>query len=452
MKPFHLLIELLLAAGRLRATWYGQSALTPVGTRAWPLAPGALMGGLPATFSIDLLPLLEEVTADVWADEHAFAQAAELLPLRDLLAPADFMALATILFDLLWQEAQLNLDFGLEKGLPSQAWSDPDRRLVRVWFATNRQPQDPANIGQGFDPAQSAAALTYGLCHVFIPESHRPGSIGSPWWRRWIRLAADDRLALRSIEGLAPDHFWATLADKVQSWWAPGERNLFLFIHGYNVGFGEAAIRAAQIGYDLKVPGEMAFFSWPSRGETADYFADEATIGATYPYLAGFLHELTTRSQAERVHIFVHSMGNRGLLSALERLVADGLPNLQLGQLFFCAPDEDVRTFCDKVTRFPHQAENRTLLLSPKDRAVAASKWLHKADRVGISPPVTVIPGIDTIEVRGFGLLDLGHGYFAEAAPIIDDLSAAIRTRQKASERKGLQRIADYYGIDIRTP
>jgi len=28
----------------------------------------------------------------------------------------------------------------------------------------------------------------------------------------------------------------------------------------------EAAIRAAQIGCDLKVPGITAFFSWPSKG------------------------------------------------------------------------------------------------------------------------------------------------------------------------------------------
>ncbi|MCC7360821.1 MAG: alpha/beta hydrolase, partial [Anaerolineales bacterium] len=298
MNPFHLLIELLLTAGRLRATWYGQSALTPVGTQEWPLAPGALVGGLPASFTIDLLPLLAEVTAGVWAEENAFAQADELLPLRDLLAPADFSTLATVLFDLLWQEALMNVDFGLEKGLPQKAWSDPDRRLVRVWFATNRQPRDPANISQGFDSAQSTEALTYGLCHVFIPKSHCPGSLGSPWWRRLIRLAADDRLALRSIEGLAHDQFWANLAGKLQSWWAPGERNLFVLIHGYNVGFGEAAIRAAQIGYDLKVPGEMAFFSWPSRGTPLLYAADEATIEASVAAITYFLREMVANAGA----------------------------------------------------------------------------------------------------------------------------------------------------------
>ena len=451
MNPFHLLIELLLTAGRLRATWYGQSALTPVGMQEWPLVAGLLVGGLPTRFTIDLRPLLDEVIAGSIEDETALAQADELLPLRDLLTPADFIDLATLLFDLLWKEARERVDFGLEKGLPERVWSDPDRRLVRVWFATNRQPRDPANISLGFDEAKSADGLTYGCCHVFIPKSHQPGSVGSPWWRRWIRLAADDRLELRSIEGLAHDQFWSNLADKLQSWWAPGERNLFVLIHGYNVGFTEAAIRAAQIGYDLKVPGEMAFFSWPSRGTTLQYSADETTIEVSVSAIAHFLREMVAKAGAERIHLFVHSMGNRGLLNALEGLVKENAPGLRLGQVFFCAPDVDVRIFKEKAPHVPQHAENCTLLISPQDRAVALSEWLHQFDRVGVAPPVTVLPGIDTIEVRGFGLLDFGHGYFAEAAPVIEDLRTAILTKQKASARKRLQRIEDYYGIDIRT-
>lgn len=450
MDPFQLLIELLLESRHMRATWTGSSAVTPVDSREFPLAATALPELLPATFPIDLAPLLAEIVNGAIADEEEFRQVDELLPLRDLLSAADFITLSDALFDFLWQEAQSELEFSPIKGPPQKAWSDPDKRLVRVWFATNRQPVDVANVAQGFHVSQSADGLTYGICHVFIPESHQPGSVGTPWWRRWIQLKADDSLKVHAIQGLEHDAFWADFADKLQGWWQPGERNAFVLIHGFNVGFNEAAIRAAQIGYDLKIPGEMAFFSWPSRGRTTDYVADEATISASYEYIARFLRELSEKAGAERIHIFAHSMGNRGFLSALERLVADGVPNLQLGQVFFCAPDEDIRVFKDKVTRFPHLSENRTLLLSPDDRAVALSEWLHKFDRVGVTPPVTVIPGIDTISVSGFGLLDLGHGYFASAKPVIEDLHEAISTQKKAGERTIPQPFEDYFGIDLR--
>jgi len=61
-----------------------------------------------------------------------------------------------------------------------------------------------------------------------------------------------------------------------------------LFIHGYNVDFEGAAIRAAQIGCDLKVPGVTAFFSWPSRGSLVSYPADEATIEASEGAITDF--------------------------------------------------------------------------------------------------------------------------------------------------------------------
>jgi len=77
--------------------------------------------------------------------------------------------------------------------------------------------------------------------------------------------------------------------------------------HGDRGNEDKAAVSAAQIGYDLKVPGEMAFFSWPSRGRTRDDTADEATISASVDALAAFLHQLSERSGAERVHLFVIS-------------------------------------------------------------------------------------------------------------------------------------------------
>ncbi|MCB0186887.1 MAG: alpha/beta hydrolase, partial [Caldilineaceae bacterium] len=253
MNPYELLIELLLTTRRLRATWTGQSALTSVGSVEFGLLPNAQPAILPATFTIDLQPLLTDVINGVIRDEMALQRTDELLPLRDLLAPADFVTLSEELFAFLWQEAQARGGGGTERGGAQKAWSDPDQRLLRVWFATNRQPVDVANLAQGFAVARSADGLTYGICHVYIPESHKPGSVGTPWWRRWIRLQPDDNLKLRAIQGLAHDQFWADLADKMASWWQPGERNMFVLIHGYNVGFDDAAIRAAQIGYDLKV-------------------------------------------------------------------------------------------------------------------------------------------------------------------------------------------------------
>jgi hypothetical protein len=60
------------------------------------------------------------------------------------------------------------------------------------------------------------------------------------------------------------------------------------------------------------------------------------------------------------------------------------------------------------------------------DRAVFLSKWIHKATRAGIEgkdlPDTDSILRIDS----WFSLDFLGHGYFANAAPVLRDIQALI--------------------------
>lgn len=453
MTPMRLQVQPAPDPSLILCRWFGESALRPAGELTLPRGPEADLAGLPETFAIDLAPLAAEVAAGLITDAGLLTTADDLMPLRDLLGPDSLDALCEDLFVFFWRAARAGLAPAVQRGPDGHAWADPDRRLVRVWFATNRARipgGDPSGDGRGlFSDSQSAEGLSFGRCQVFIPLSHKPGSVGTPWWRRLIRMESDDSLSLKGATPLSEPIFWDRLAETLARDWPSGERNCFVLIHGFNVSFAEAAIRAAQLGYDLKVPGEMAFFSWPSLGGVLDYSADEATITASVGPLAEFLEGLATRSGAERVHLFVHSMGNRGLLAALERLAARQRPPLKLGQVFFCAPDEDVRTFADKTRLFPQVCENRTLLVSPDDRAVAVSRWKHQHDRAGLVPPVRCYTGIETLAVTGFGLLDLGHGYFAAARPVIADLSEAIITRRRAAERAAPRPEGDHFVIDL---
>ncbi|APZ93430.1 alpha/beta hydrolase [Fuerstiella marisgermanici] len=453
MKPFHLQIRLDLEAASVACQWFGSSGIHAEGNTQFALQENADALLIPDPCLIDLQPLLAEIADETISSAEQLADSDEFLLLRDLLAADDFTDLTEQLFRFLYPLSQDRSRFeAVQKSTDDRVWVDPDNRLVRVWFATDRKPVEADDVLQRFSSNQSSDQITYGVCNVFIPQSHKPGSTGTAWWRRWIRLQPDDSLQLQGLHALPNDVFRAGIANRLETWWNSGERNVFVYIHGFNVSFEEAAIGAAQIGYDLKVPGEMAFYSWPSQGKTSasGYTADEATITASVKHIAQFLHELSEHSGAERIHIFVHSMGNRGFLSALERLVAQARPQLSLGQVFFCAPDEDVRTFKDKATTFPHESENRTLLVSPQDTAVLLSKELRGGlDRIGYVPPVTVIDGIDTIEVGGFDIFQLGHGYFAQAEPVIHDMREAITTGRPAAKRPIPRPFNDHFVIDV---
>jgi esterase/lipase superfamily enzyme len=185
----------------------------------------------------------------------------------------------------------------------------------------------------------------------------------------------------------------------------------------------------------------MAFFSWPSQGTLAGYSADEATIEASEEAIANFLRGFATESGARRVHVIAHSMGNRGLLRAVQRLVANAqqATGVRFGQFILAAPDVDRAVFLDLARAYRGMAARTTLYISDKDKALEASSWLHEFPRAGYAPPITVAPDIDTVHVGNVDLTVLGHGYVADARDVLHDVHDLIRYGAPPGSRMGLR-------------
>ena len=83
-------------------------------------------------------------------------------------------------------------------------------------------------------------------------------------------------------------------------------------------------------------------------------------------------------------------------------------------------------------------------------RGRASARARKQYHRVGIVPPLHPYDDIETVAVTGFGLLDLGHGYFAEAEPVILDLREAIASRRRAAERELPRAAEGHFVIDPR--
>jgi esterase/lipase superfamily enzyme len=299
-------------------------------------------------------------------------------------------------------------------------------RLYPVWFGTNRQPNDPNDLAKGFSARRDEQHVYYGQCKVAVPKAHKTGSLGSGWLKRFVTLT-DDRIKLKELTAMAADAFWAAVKQSLADWDA-GQRMALVLLHGYSVSFEEAALRAAQIGFDVKAPGLVAFFSWPSQGGLLSYFSDEASIEASESAITEFLIRFGTDSGAERVHVLAHSMGNRGLLRATQRIVQQAAVAAKkpFHQLLLAAPDVDTAVFRDLARAYQRVAERTTLYVSSKDRALASSGIIHDAPRAGFCPPITVLPDIDTIEVSNVDLTWLGHGYYGAAEALLYDMHELI--------------------------
>lgn len=287
-----------------------------------------------------------------------------------------------------------------------------------VWFGTNRKPD---GLG-GFGTARHDRT-TRGRAEVFVPEGHRFGEIGTRFWQKLLRFdLRDDTLRLQQLSTLSHDAWLVELQQTMRDAVAAGEpSHALVFLHGFNVTFKEAAIRAAQIGMDLAVPGATAFFSWPSRGKVVDYPVDEASIEASEQVITDFLVDFTARCGAQKVHIIAHSMGNRGLLRALQRIAANAETRgkVKFGQIFLAAPDVDRDLFLNLAALYAEHSERTTLYSSDGDLPVHVSSKLHDAARAGYFVPYTVAPDMDTVAVPDFDLDLLGHSYFAQAEALL---------------------------------
>jgi esterase/lipase superfamily enzyme len=317
----------------------------------------------------------------------------------------------------------------------------PDANLVEVWFGTNRQPLNDSDAAEGFtDQRDATGRIHYGVCNVVIPKAHKFGSIGKPQWRRWLQFDfKDDRItvtARRSLGG--PRAFFEALRKELAD--SEGKQLLF-YLHGYNTSFDEAARRAGQLFADLKVDGAPAFFSWPSKALTRDYLADGDRIADSEADIAQFLKGLATELGGATVHIIAHSMGNRGLARAIQRIAAAAASNasVRFGQIILAAPDISVELFRDLARVYPLISQRTTMYVSARDRALGLSKWLQDAPRAGFTPPVTVVPDIDTIEVTNIDLTLLGHGYYAAAEAVLYDIADLLRHNSAPAHRLRLR-------------
>ena len=308
--------------------------------------------------------------------------------------------------------------------------------IYDVWYGTNRLHQIDNTFDNNF-----GTKVQYGKCRVAIPKGHVFGSIGSSPITRWLQRVTsrtDYKLAIVKLTPLPPSQFARSIGSRLAKY-DKDERAVLIFIHGYNVSFSDAAIHAAQIGFDLKVPGVMALYSWPSNANTAAYLKDADAVAASEEYIVEFVTQMSKAASAAKINIIAHSMGNLGLLRALAAGLSDRrLQQLKFGQIFLAAPDIDVNFFRQRAAVYPRCSDRTTLYISAGDRALGLSRLVHANQRTGYSPPVTIVNGIDTVEVTHVDLNRLGHGYYAEAAGVLYDMATLVRNDVPPDKRPRL--------------
>jgi esterase/lipase superfamily enzyme len=308
---------------------------------------------------------------------------------------------------------------------------------VRIFYATDRRRTGEAAAEHFYGGEESeGGALEFGRVEVWVPRVHRKGLIERPvWYRLEWNADPDKHFIVRAVQPLGQPVAFDSLRQVVSQ---SGTKEALVFIHGFNVSFHDAALRAAQLTYDLRFDGAPVLYSWPSRGSVFRYAADRESAEWSAAHLGLFLDSLVAITGARRVHVIAHSMGNMVLTRALAKMATPGRDTL-LDNVVLAAPDVPATLFEQQLGPAIRPLVRRlTIYMSGKDKALWASRHLSDHLRLGeATHPILVIRGSDTIDASDIATDLLGHGYIASSKDLIDDL--VLLLDQKVPPRQRLK-------------
>jgi esterase/lipase superfamily enzyme len=311
---------------------------------------------------------------------------------------------------------------------------------VVTYYATNRV-RGPASASPSEAYAnERGSELAFGRAVVSIPRVHTPGTIELPQLWKFERTPDPNKhFVLKSVTPLGTDNTRKEIAERLSG---ASEKSMLVFVHGYNSAFEDAALRTAQLAYDLQFPGIPFFYSWPSANRVRAYLQDEETARLSEGVFETVLKELG-QLPVQSVYIVAHSMGNRVVGHGLQRYVNGGGKTDHIKELMLAAPDINAEIFKDEIV--PKLAQMRgtrtTIYASSSDLALMASKVVHGFRRVGESSGgVLVFKGMDTVDASSASasMRNLGHSYLVDSTSVIKDLRAIIASKLAAKAR-GLQ-------------
>lgn len=302
--------------------------------------------------------------------------------------------------------AMQRLDDAAILGQRLAAIPQPGTRELTAYFVTNRTATDEKALSFG---SGRSMTLNFGKGRIALSSEElkrlakrRVEGLGR-LHRARRRLTSVEELRVRSTTRLNTSNDLISAAAATMQRSSLYKNQVLIFVHGYNVGFEDALLRAAQMAFDLEFDGALMPFTWPSAGSFLGYGRDRDSADSAVEHLASLLEDIAKQLPSTKVHLIAHSMGNFVVLRALDKIKdrsAAG-PKMNIGEVILAHPDEDRHRFEELTNAIKPLGVGLTLYVNTNDWALWVSKLLRGEARAG--GEVLVVPGVDTIDTSGMG-------------------------------------------------
>jgi esterase/lipase superfamily enzyme len=314
-------------------------------------------------------------------------------------------------------------------GLSGAGEPAAEPRFVSMFVVSTRKSETGAS-----SEAAVENGARFSLQMIGVPPGHEPGRVERP------TFGSEDpqkHFVVRNRRGLNETAFFSELASHI-SGRIGSNRDVLLYVHGFNTSYDEARFRLAQIVDDGRFGGVAALYTWPAAGSLLDYGAAKESATIARDALGTLLHRLSEVPDVGRVHILAHSMGAWLAMEALRENAISGSPDLngKLGDVMLAAPDIDLNVFRQQLARLV--PSHVFILVASNDRALSLSRTLAgDRQRLGALDPNNPSDraALEELGVKAYDLSRestglIGHGTYADAPLAVRTIAAQITEQQ----------------------
>jgi esterase/lipase superfamily enzyme len=238
-------------------------------------------------------------------------------------------------------------------------------------------------------------------------------------------------------------------------------KHVYIYVHGYKVVFENPVLVAMELWHFLGYDGVFVAYAWPSTPSRWAYLKDTETAAGFARNLRIFLEYLAEETDAEEIHVVGYSAGTRLVSRAFEQLAlihtestpAEIYEELRIGNMILVGSDVDRQIFgsyiADGLLEVPRHL---TVYMSEKDKALSASRFLTRRERLGemwkehpahlddyLNEREADVSIINVTQAEG-GTAGNGHGYFRNSPWASSDVLMSLMYDLSPGDR-GLVRV-----------
>lgn len=304
--------------------------------------------------------------------------------------------------------------------------------LPIAMFVDSTRPDDAAAKRAG----DGVASAHFALDIVSVPPGHRAGVIETPTFGG-PQEGRD--FVLTSERALEPEELGNAIATSI-SGRIGSNRDILLYIHGFNTSLQDARFRLAQVVADGRFGGVPVLFTWPSQNNLFSYISDKERATASRDPLEKLMLSLSQVPGVGRIHILAHSMGTWLAMEALRENAIAGHPDLdgKLGDVMLAAPDIDLAVFKEQMARIG-EAAHVSIFVSAGDRALSLSSRLAgDRPRLGALDPHNARDraeleklGVKVYDLSSFADGLIGHDAYADVPQVVRTIGAHLAEPRK---------------------